>query len=341
MTRSTARTARPAARATSAPDDAEPRPAGRPVPAFPVRLLALDIDGTLVGHALTLPDRTARAIRAAVRRGVHVSLATGRMATSAQAFADELGLTGPIVAYQGALIRDMPAANAAPRPGGRRVGRLRYHRPLAPDVARDAIRWSLAHGLEPHVNHLERIVIPDWSPHVDDYSRFLGARAHTVADLEAYVERPVTKVISVADAPAPMRLLPEARRAFAGRAAPTVSHPRFLEFVAPGVSKGAALARLARSLGVPLAQTMAIGDNMNDLEMIEVAGHGVAMPSAPPDVRAAARYLAPPLELEGAAEIIEALVLAEPHRAEATARRLAAEADAARAGTEAFLAAIG
>lgn len=309
--------------------------------AFPVRLLALDIDGTLVGHSLTLPDRTARAIRAAARRGVHVSLATGRMATSAQAFADELGLTGPIIAYQGALIRDMPTATSAPRPGGRRVGRLRYHRPLPPDVARDAIRWSLENGLEPHVNHLERIVIPDWSPYVDDYSRFLGARAHTVADLEAYVERPVTKVISVADAPVPMQLLPDARRDFAGRAAPTVSHPRFLEFVAPGVSKGAALARLARSLGIPLAQTMAIGDNMNDLEMLEVAGHAVAMPSAPPDVRAVARYLAPPLELEGAAEMIEQLVLAEPRRAEAAARRLAAEAAEARVDTEAFLAATG
>lgn len=311
--------------------------AGSAGPTFPIRLLALDIDGTLVGPSLVLPDRTAAAIRAAVRRGVHVSIATGRMATSAQTFADQLGLTGQIIAYQGALIRDMPAVNGV-RAGRPRVGRLRFHRPLPPDVARDAIRWSEAHGLEPHVNHLERIVILASSPYVDDYSKFLGARAETVPDLVAYVERPVTKVISVADAPTPMELLPEARRVFAGRAAPTVSHPRFLEFVAPGVSKGSALARLARSLRVPLAQAMAIGDNMNDLEMIDAAGHGVAMPSAPPEVRAVARYLAPPLEADGAAEIIEQLVLAAPREAEAAGRRLAAEAADARADAERALA---
>jgi len=311
---------------------------GRPV--FPIRLLALDIDGTLVGPTLGVPERTATAIRAAVRHGVHVTLATGRMASSAQTFADELGLAGPLIAYQGALVRETPAAGNG-RNGRRRLGRLSFHRTLAPDVARDAIRWSLEHGLEPHVNHLEKIVIPSWSPYVEDYSRFLGTRAHLVDDLEAYVETPVTKVISVADEPLPMAVLPEARRAFAGRADPTVSHPRFLEFVAPGVSKGAALARIARRIGVPMAAAMAIGDNMNDFEMIEAVGHGVSMPSAPPQVRAAARYLAPPLEAEGAAEIIEQLVLASPSSAAATAHRLAAEAAEAREDTERFLAGVG
>ena len=306
-------------------------------PAFPIRLLALDIDGTLVSDDPGVPPRTAAAIAEAVRRGIHVSLATGRMASSAQRLADELGLTGQIISYQGALVRDAAPLGLG-RDGRRRLGRLRFHRTLAPEVARAAIRWSLEHGLEPHVNHLETIVIPSWSPYVEDYSRFLGTHAHLVDDLEAYVERPVTKVISVADAPVPMTVLPEARRAFAGRADPTVSHPRFLEFVAPGVSKGAALTRLARSLGVPLAATMAIGDNMNDLEMLAAVGHGVAMPSAPPDVRAAARYLAPPLEDDGAAAMIESLVLAPAAEARARARILADEAAAANAHRARFLA---
>ncbi|MGZ8527913.1 MAG: HAD family hydrolase, partial [Candidatus Limnocylindrales bacterium] len=65
-----------------------------------------------------------------------------------------------------------------------------------------------------------------------------------------------------------------------------------------------------RRLGIPLEQTVAIGDQYNDLEMIAAAGHGVAMPSAPPAVQAAARYIAPPLADEGAAQVIELLVLA-------------------------------
>ena len=89
----------------------------------------------------------------------------------------------------------------------------------------------------------------------------------------------------------------------------TVSHPEFLEFLAPNVSKGAAVRWLARRLGIPLEQTMAIGDQFNDLEMIEYVGHGVAMAGAPPEVQAAARYIAPPVAEEGAAQIVEALVL--------------------------------
>jgi Cof subfamily protein (haloacid dehalogenase superfamily) len=272
-------------------------------PRFPIRLLALDIDGTLVGSDLTLRPRTRDAIVGAVRHGVHVSLVTGRMATSARPFADVLGLTEPLVAYQGALIRRMPAP-------GERLGKLLFHRPLAAATARETIAWSLANGFEPHLNHLERFIIPAHDPNADDYSAFLGARAELVPDLERWVRHPVTKVLAVAEAGRPIAVLEAARAHFRGRAEVTVSHPQFIEFLAPGVSKGRAVRWLARRVGVPLEQVLAIGDQYNDLEMIELAGHGVAMPSAPPAVQAAARYVAPPLDDEGAAGIIEALVLA-------------------------------
>ena len=108
-------------------------------PRFPILLLALDLDGTLVGPDLTLRPRTRAAIIGAVRRGVHVALATGRMSTSAQPFADVLGLRDPIIAYQGALVRELPAP-------GRRLGRLVYHRPLRPRLPgrRSAGRASAA-----------------------------------------------------------------------------------------------------------------------------------------------------------------------------------------------------
>ena len=146
-------------------------------------------------------------------------------------------------------------------------------------------------------------------PQADDYSAFLGVRAILVPDLVAWIKRPVTKIIAVGDEPGPVDALEPARRAFGNRAQPTVSHPRYLEFVAPGVTKGHALRWLARRAGVPLAQTMAIGDQYGDLEMIAEAGHGVAMAGAPAPVQAVARYIAPPLADEGAAQMIEELVL--------------------------------
>lgn len=276
-----------------------------PDPRFPIRLVALDLDGTLIGPDLALWPRTREAIQAAVRSGVRVSLATGRMPTSAQPFAAELGLHDPVIAYQGALVRAAPSS-------GRRLGRLIYHRPLPADVARETIRWTRERGFAPHLNHLERFIIPAGDPRTDDYSSFLGARAEIVPDLEAWIRRPVSKVLAVGPTDAPLAFLDEARMHFAGRAEVTVSHPEFLEFLAPGVSKGQAVRWLARRLEIPLEQTVAIGDQYNDLEMIAAAGHGVAMPSAPPAVQDAARYIAPPLDDEGAAQVIEWLVLAGP-----------------------------
>jgi hypothetical protein len=152
-----------------------------------------------------------------------------------------------------------------------------------------------------------------------------------VPDLLAAIRHPVTKVLAVGEPPLPSELAERARAHFAGTADVTISHPRFLEFVAPGVSKGRAVRWLARRLGVPLAATLAIGDQWNDLEMLAEVGHGAAMPTAPLEVRAVARYIAPPLADEGVASLIEQLVLASPAAALRSARRLEADAMTQRA----------
>jgi Cof subfamily protein (haloacid dehalogenase superfamily) len=294
-------------------------------PAFPIRLIALDIDGTLVGDDLIIGPRTRAAVRAAMDRDVAVSLVTGRMVSSAQRFAEELGLTGPIIGYQGGLARAMPA------PDSRRLGRLLVHTPIAAETARAVVHWTREHGLDPHLNHLERFILRADDPRADDYSDFMGARAELVPDLEASIRHPITKVLAVGEPPLPTELAPLARDAFLGTADVTISHPRFLEFVAPGVSKGRAIRWLARRLGVALGATLAIGDQCNDLEMIAEVGHGAAMPTAPAEVLAVARYVAPPVLEEGSAQLIEALVLAEPAAALVAARRLEGEARERRA----------
>jgi Cof subfamily protein (haloacid dehalogenase superfamily) len=295
----------------------------RPAAALPIRLVALDIDGTLIGEDLLLRDRTVAAIRAARHRGVSVSLVTGRMSTSAIVFARELGLTDPIVAYQGALIRTLPPD------GDERLGRLLRHRPLAVEAAREVVMWAQSVGLEPHVNHLERFVIRADDPRAEDYSSFLGSRAEIVPDLLAWLRHPVSKILAVSVDPMSEAILIDARRRFAGRAAVTISHPRFLEFLAPGVSKAEGVRHLARRAGIPMPNVLAIGDNFNDLEMLAAVGHGAAMPSAPGPVRAAARYIAPPLAEEGAAQLIERLVLAAPASVARHAAALASEHDGA------------
>ena len=161
-------------------------------------------------------------------------IATGRMATSAQPFARALGLTDPVIGYQGALVRAMPPVDG-------RIGQLLYHRPLSAAVARETIRWTRQQGFAPHINHLERFIMPAGDPRTDDYSAFLGARAEVVPDLETWVRQPVSKVLAVAEEGRPLAVLAAARAQFDGMAEVTVSHPQFLEFLAPGVSKGRAV----------------------------------------------------------------------------------------------------
>jgi Cof subfamily protein (haloacid dehalogenase superfamily) len=295
-----------------------------PDPILPIRLIALDIDGTLIGDDLTIGHRTRAAVRGAVDRDVAVSLVTGRMVSSAMRFADELGLTGPLVGYQGGLIRAMPAA------GSRRLGKLLVHTPLSATTAQAIVRWTREQGLDPHINHLERFILRADDPRADDYSAFMGAQAELVDDLVTAIDHPVTKVLAVGEPPLPERMAPIAREHFRGVADVTISHPRFLEFVAPGTSKGRAVRWLARRLGVPLGATLAIGDQWNDVEMLAEVGHGAAMPTAPAGVQAVARYIAPPLTDEGVAQLIEGLVLADPARAAELSSRLAADADARR-----------
>ena len=91
-----------------------------PEPEFPIRLIALDIDGTLIGDDHDIGPRAMAAVAAAMERDVAVSLVTGRMVSSALRFARELGLTGPLVGYQGGLIRAMPEVDS--RRLGRSVG---------------------------------------------------------------------------------------------------------------------------------------------------------------------------------------------------------------------------
>ena len=308
------------------------RPRTRPEPDWPVRMIALDIDGTLVGPDMVLSERLIAAVGEAVRRGVRVSLATGRMPSSAVVFANRLGLLEPIIGHQGAIVRAMPGPRARGDvtlpPFRGRVGRILSHQPMAPDVIRDAVRWCFANGLSPHINTVERMIVQADDPHVADYSAYLGSDAETVEDLARDIHQPMSKVISVGEPGLPMALIAAAREQFAGRASPTVSHPRFLEFVAHGVSKGRAVAWLGHRAGIPAGQVLTIGDALNDIEMISDAGHGAAMSTAVPEVQLAARYVADAVELDGAAALIEKLVLAPEPEA---CRNAAGLEEAARA----------
>lgn len=276
-----------------------------------IRLAVCDLDGTLLRGDMTASARVRAALAEVRSAGVPVIVASGRMYRSVLPWARDLGLDGPVVCYQGAYVRELPGVATIPGQGDEPdpAGALLLHRPLRIPVAREAITWCLDRGLDPHVNIDDRLVMALGDENAADYERASGVDARFVPDLAASLDRPPTKVLAVGPTGRPEALLDEARRAFAGRAQVTVSHPDYLEFNAPGVTKGRAVRWLARRLRVPPARIVAIGDQYNDLEMLTAVGHGVAMGQAPDAVRRAARYVTRGIDDDGAALALEALVL--------------------------------
>lgn len=266
-----------------------------------IRLLALDLDGTILTPELGISQRIMTAVAAARARGVPVIIATGRMYRSTVRYARMLDLPGPLICYQGGYIREMPAADGSP-------GALLLHRTMAADAARVAVAWSREHGLDPHLNIGDRLLVGRGPGELPDYERMSGVGPEYVADLNA-VEEPVTKVLAVGVPGLPYEVLADARLAFAERLEVTVSHPEYLEFMPLGVTKSTGLAFLADRLGIPMSAVMACGDQANDLEMLRDVGLGVAMGDAPPEVRAAADAITGTVWEDGAASAIERHIL--------------------------------
>lgn len=276
----------------------------------PIKLLVMDLDGTLLPHGGVISERTIAAIRAAREVGVITTISSGRNIPSFIEYARTAGVNGPLIGMQGAIARELPAL------GETGSGALLRHMPFTSSLAARAVEWCRKNELWGHAVIQDDYAFDATDPHYETYKGWLAGnpdeRLHAIDNLAHHLrqeQQEISKVVAHAPAGHPETVLDQAREAFGGDLDVTISHPEYLEFTAPGVNKGAALAWLAERLTIPLAETMAIGDQHNDLEMLLAAGHGVAMHGAPEPVQRAARYLAPPSEEDGVARMIERLII--------------------------------
>ena len=263
-----------------------------------IGLIALDLDGTLLDEELGISPRVRRALLAAQARGVHVTLATGRSAITARPFAEALGIQTPIIGYQGGQV-------AEPL-----TGETLLEQTMAVDLAHAAVERAEAEDLDLSLYSRDTVYFRQLRFPQVFYDRWFGLPMRHTPDLHAVVEAtPPMKFIIIADPPEADRIEARWKEAFDGRLHVVRSHRLFVEGNPPGVSKGTALAWLARRLGVPQAGVMAIGDNDNDITMVEWAGVGVAMGNGSPALKAVADWVAPPIGEDGVAAALERFVL--------------------------------
>ena len=272
--------------------------------ALDIQLLVLDIDGTIAGQSNDIREPVKQAIAQAQAKGIQVAIATGRMYCSALRFHQEIGSTLPMLAYQGAWIQD-PATQ-----------KIYQHLPLSRTTAEQLLDYfetePLRSLLSVHFYINDQLYVREITPETKVYAQRAEIVPLPVGDLRQALTAEPTKVLALCEDTAIIdQLLGSLRQQYTpAELYLTKSVATFFEATHPGANKGTGVRYLAEEiLGLAAHNVMAIGDNFNDVEMLEYAGLGVAMGNAPDGVKAIAKWVAPGVEQDGAAAAIEAFIL--------------------------------
>lgn len=225
-----------------------------------VRLVAVDVDGTLIDHDGTLPPDRRDAVRALTAAGVPLVMATGKLWSSIRTLWEELELPGPHVTCNGGAVVGAD-------------GGIQHLDPLSEDVAEEVVAVLRARGV-PHAVYLaDGHLVTDRVRPEHDVLAVLGEPMPTTADRDG---RAVIKVLSILEASAEGDL----RGLAADRARVQRTGQRFLEWNSPTADKATGLRRVAAALGCTFDEVVAVGDAENDVPMLRAAGTGVAVTSA-------------------------------------------------------------
>ncbi|MUV39033.1 5-amino-6-(5-phospho-D-ribitylamino)uracil phosphatase [Lentibacillus sp. JNUCC-1] len=240
-----------------------------------IKLIALDMDGTLLNTAEEISAYTKEVIGEALDLGVHVVLSTGRALPTCYPYAETLGLKSYLVTVNGGEIWTMEK-------------QLVERHLLEPDLVENIYRLALRKELKTWMITTEKVYFNE-RPEDFHAHEWLKLGGHTLdeASLESFI-----KEVSHYEG---LEL--------------TNSLPINVEINPKGVSKASALKRVCRELGFTMDEVMAVGDSLNDMKMIQEAGLGVAMKNGQEAIKKAADYMTDTNNQDGVAKAIETFVL--------------------------------
>lgn len=263
-----------------------------------VKLFVTDLDGTLLPTGNKVSEQNIQAVQEAAAHGVVVTIATGRMYRAALPIAKSLGVDVPIITYNGALIKSVQ-------------GEVFYTNYLRPEHILEVVDFCQGKGWHLNLYSNDELCFAE----ENDYSKLyeaaqkLKGKAVGWDGLRKCTEH-VTKLLVISDSQEEtderIRIL---QSELSGKVSVMRSNPLYTEIINPGVSKAAGIERLARSLGIDMADTMAIGDSDNDLPMLKAAGRSIAMGNALPRVKDVCDYVTGDCEADGFAEAVRQYVL--------------------------------
>lgn len=259
----------------------------------PFKIIAIDLDDTLLDDRLCVSMRNRRAIKRAVELGVVVTIATGRMFQSALPIVMDLEIEIPIITYQGALVKDI------------RSGEVLLNLPVPAELAMQVVEEGYKAGLHVNIYVNDRLYVDSITEEGKAYAKLAGVELNPVGNLISFLKEEPTKILFVGNPEFLHGLEVELQEKYGDKLYITKSKPNFLEFMHPGATKGKALRVLAQKYDVKPEEIMAFGDSYNDLDMIEFVGLGVAMGNAPEEIKQKADCVTGTNNADGVAQVIE------------------------------------
>jgi Cof subfamily protein (haloacid dehalogenase superfamily) len=251
-------------------------------PQYPIRLVAVDLDGTLLNDSKQVSERTAGALRCLPARGVKVVIASARPPRSVRHIYQALRLDTLTINYNGALIWDEPRQAPVfhrPLPRGAPKRIIEDARELFPDVqvtCEILDKWYTDRFDAAHVTETGRLFKPD-----------------VIAPLKSFCGGQITKLMLLGDPPVVTQLASELSAAYAKQVTVLRTDDDLLQIMDRRVSKSVALNIVARHYGIRKREIMAIGDAPNDVGMLQMSGVAIAMNNAHRLVKETADWVAP------------------------------------------------
>jgi Cof subfamily protein (haloacid dehalogenase superfamily) len=257
------------------------------------KLVALDLDGTLLSDNKILNASTQAAIKRAQDKGVIFTIATGRMYRGAVRYAAQLNIEIPIITYNGAVIKN-PLS-----------GEVHREFKVPSRLAMRAIDSLDGQPVLKYVFTGDNVItdlVHEWT---DNYSNVLDVEMKYVDDVRLALDDDPIMVVFMVQAEMRKNISDTLRNTFGSEARITNSSNWFVDVLNPSASKSLALEQLAKSLGILRDEIIAVGDNLNDLEMIQYAGLGVAVANASDDLKQSADHVTKAECYLGVEEVIE------------------------------------
>jgi Cof subfamily protein (haloacid dehalogenase superfamily) len=266
-----------------------------------IKLVALDLDDTLLDSGLKISEHCVRVIQEVRARGVRVTISTGRMYRSALPYAQQLEIDVPLITYQGAWVKNSLS------------GEVLYCKPVPGKLAREVIQFFKGARVHCHSYYNDQLVMESLSEEGRFYSQLAGVEALLVDDLLAGLDtQAAMKIMAIThDEKQILDMERNLKLTYGDQLHITRSKPYFLEVMHHEANKAKALEVIALHYGIDRQEVMAVGDSYNDMEMIEWAGLGVAMGNAFESVKDIADYVTASNEEEGVAEALRLFVLKE------------------------------